>query len=277
MPGRMRRMRKPRVPGKRRRVARAPRARARGGKKAGLNPSNQYATIVETIEFSPVKSNQPIQYTFNLSQFFRATTLAKNFQFYKAAKVKWEYMPLYNVFQQSNSVGVVARPQMYFMMNRDQDPYWETRTPAIALFSIQASGADPRPFTKNFELVYKPNWCSPGLSAYTLGASQTLTSLTQLGMKKQFSWLPTPNKDAYGVPTTINLIQNPIPAGQTMAPTANAAAVYNGHNMFIEQDNAIDTDIAKVVCTVEWHFKLGKSNYVADPTSVEVPAEIPQV
>jgi len=241
---------------------RAPKRRT-GGKKSGLHPTAQYAHIVETVEFTDIKSDVPYQTTFNLAQFFRATTVAKNFQYYRAKTVKWEYCPLYNTFQQNNAGAVVAKPQMYFMMNRDQDPYWGTRPAVDALLAIQMAGADPRPFTNNKEIIYKPNWCSPGLTAYGINNSNLcVNTIVNLGLKKQFGWLPTPNADAYTRPDRANLVENPVAAfGYTAANILNGGVIYNGHNLYIEQENEPDVPVAKLVCTVEWEFKLGKQNY----------------
>ena len=277
------RMRRPRPAKRAKKGVRRPRRRV--AKKSGLNPSNQYATIVETIEFDSVKSDVPYQGTFNLAQFYRATTVAKNFQFYRAKKVKWEYMPLYNTFQQPSTLfPAVGKPQMYFIMNRDQDPYWSTRAPADALFAIQACGADPVPFTKNREIIYKPNWCSPGLTAFTSQPgvpNPNVTSIVSLGLKKQFGWLPTPNTDGYLRPNTKNAVANPIGAqGYNMADIMNAGVIYNGHNWYIEQSNEPDIPVAKLICTVEWEFKLGKQNYsqpvqkLTDVSGADAPAAL---
>jgi len=262
-----RRMRKARKP--RRRVA-----KRRGGRKAGLAPSKQYATIVETLQSNPVLSDQPYQCVFNLAQFFRATTVAKNFQYYRAKTVKWEYMPLYNTFQENNSVQAVGKPQMYFMMNRDQDIKFSSLTPASALFSIQSAGADPVAFVKNREIIYKPNWCSPGLQAYqlqTIGGVNAQINTLSLGMKKQFGWLPTPNVDAWSNPALGNQPLNPLQgvlADSTVAPNLAGAVVYNGHNLYIQQTNDPEgVVVGNVICTVEWEFKGGKELYstITDP------------
>jgi len=264
MPARRMRMRKSKAPARARRQAKRGGAR-RGGKKAGLNPTNQRATIVETIDAGNLVADQPYQGTFNLAQFFRATTLAKNFQFYRANKVKWEYMPLYNTFQENNSVPAVAKPQIYFMMNRDQDVSWSQRPPGQALFLLQSAGADPKPFTSNLEIVYKPNWCSPGLSAVTLDGSKEpspVTSVISLGLQKQFGWLATPDTDAWAAPNALNPTANPVGAfGYVSSSTANAGVMYNGHNLYIAQQNEPAVPVARLVVTVEWQFKGGKNNY----------------
>ena len=260
-----------------RRPRRAPR---RGGrvskrttKKKALNPMSQYAKIVESVELTDLKSDTPYQEVFLLSDFFRATTLAKNFQFYKAVKVKWEYMPLYNTFQQSNSVAVVSKPQMYFIMNRDQDPYWSQRTAFDARFSIVSQGTDPISFTSNKEIIYKPNWCSSGVTALTFGSAvsgidptktiQAVTNVISLGLKKNFGWLPTPNADLFLKPEVYNPTTAPTGAAGTLntGPTANAGVIYNGHNLYIEQENEPDVPVCKRVLTVEWLFKGPKNNY----------------
>ena len=256
-----------------RRPRRAPRrgrkVAKRSSKKRGLSPMNQYAKIVESFQAEDLSSDKPYQHTFSLQQFYRATTIAKNFQFYKAVKVKWEYMPLYNTFQESNSTAVVGKPQLYFQMNRDQNPAWSQRTSAEALFSMNNSGVDPQAFTSNKEIIYKPNWCSPGISALTFGVVQgipnpisAVTNVISLGLKKQFGWLPTPDLDDYD-----NARYNPTTAPQYLStsvntgPTNNAGVVYNGHNLYISQDNEPDTPVCRLICTVEWLFKNPKDNY----------------
>jgi len=272
-------------------------AKRRGGKKSGLSQGNQYATIVETLASNDIYSDQPYQSTFDLSQFFRATTIAKNFKYYRAKKVKWEYMPIYNTFQENNSVPAVGKPQMYIMMNRDQDTKFQNLTPSLALFSIQCAGADPFPFVKNKEIVYKPNWCSPGLSAFTttpiqqpnpqvptsgawpggpgFSTSSIPNAVYSLGMKKQYGWLPTPNDDAWQSPTAPNSALNPLNlAGSVMAPILNGGVVYNGHNLYVSQLNEPNVPIGTCVLTVEWEFKGGKQLFASAPpgTTTDQPA-----
>ena len=264
------RMRKPRArraPGRRGPIKLG---RKRRSKKAGLSVMNQYAKIVETIELTDLKADEAYQNTFHLSQFYRATTIAKNFKFYKAAKVKWEYMPFYNTLQQNNSTAVVTKPQLYWVMNRDQDPTFEQRNSADALFSMNNQGVDPIAFTRNLEIIYRPNWCSPGITALTFspvsnpngGTTQVVTNVISLGLKKQFSWLPTPNLDDYNTnrynPTTAP-DYNGVPINTS--PTNNAGVIYNGHNLYIVQENEPDVPVCKVICTVEWLFKGPKDNY----------------
>lgn len=261
----------------RRMAKKGPKRKGARKTKSNLSPQNQSAKIVETIEFDALLANRGYQGLFNIGQFFRATTIAKNFQYYRANVVKWEYMPLYNTFQDATGNGAIAKPQMYFIMNRDQDPYWASRFPVDQLFSLQACGADPKAFTRNTVIKYKPNWCSPGLQAYTKSeivpnAPLAVTSLLTLGVKKQFGWLATPNADGYNQDTSaVNSFTRP-PNSSTllMSNTANAGVLYNGHNFFVEQDGAGDGDIVcKLVCTVEWEFKGPKENYSRNiPNSV---------
>lgn len=250
--------------------------RRRINKKAGVNPNRQYATIVETLKSNDVFADQPYQSTFNLSQFFRATTIAKNFQYYRAKSVKWEYMPLYNTFQENNSVAAVGKPQFYFQMNRTQDVKFSSLTAAQGLFSIQCSGADPRPFVKNIEIVYRPNWCSPGLTALgvTVGeppALDQVNAVYSLGSKAEYGWLPTPNLDAWLNPAMSIIPQDPLTgviSTADMAPIMGAGAVYNGHNMYIQQDNEPNVPVGKCILTVEWEFKGGKQLF-AEYTSTQ--------
>lgn len=268
----------------RRRPARRPRRKApaarrgrKGAKKARFNPNKQYATIVETLAANDIYSDVPYQSAFTLANFFRATTLAKNFKFYRAKSVKWEYMPLYNTFQENNSVPAVGKPQMYIMMNRDQDTKFANLPASQALFSIQCAGADPSPFTKNREIIYRPNWCSPGLTAVgvtkTIGEPDTVNAVYSLGMKAQYGWLPTPNEDAWQNPAASNIPQNPligVLSTSEMAPILNGGVVYNGHNLYVQQDNDPGVVTGKCICTVEWEFKGGKQLYASFP-SVDAP------
>ena len=251
------------------------RMRKRVSKKTGLRPQAQYAKIVETFELPEVYSDKGYNFTFSLNTFYRATTLAKNFRFYKAAKVKWEYMPFYNTFQEGNSTGTVAKPQLYFMMNRDQNNFWQTESPTTQLFAIQSAGADPMPLTSNKEIVYRPNWCSPGISALAFspvsavggGAVNAVTNVVSCGLKKQYGWLPTPDLDLYNNPKVYNPTTGAYDlSGNSVntSPTANAAVVYNGHDFYIQQVNEPNTPVCKVVCTVEWLFKGSKNNYTGD-------------
>ena len=253
-----------------RKPRRAPRRNL--NKKSGLSVMNQHARIVESFELLDLKSDKPYQHVFHLSQFYRATTIAKNFQFYKAVKVKWEYMPLYNTFQQNNSTAVVSKPQVYWQMNRDQNPAWSQRTPDDAIFSLFNAGCDPIAFTKNLEIVYKPNWCSPGISALTFSKVKSaidpavsidaVTNVIHLGLKKQFGWLPTPDLDDYDQ-SRYNPTTAPTYTTGTLntSPTNNGGVIYNGHNLYIVQDNEPDVPVCKLICTVEWHFKGPKDNY----------------
>jgi len=249
-------------------------------KKAGLQPSNQYATIVETMPSNDIFSDTAYTAQFQLTDFFRATTVAQNFKYYRAKKVKWEYMPLYNTFQEgllgANSVG---KPQFYMMMNREQNQKFSSLAPIDALFAIQTSGSDPSAFVKNREIIYKPNWCSPGLSALTITLDPpnlgTVNSVVSLGSKKQFGWLPTPNNDVYRQPDVPNFILNPTNTNvpYTTAAQLNAAVVYNGHNFYIQQANEPNNKVGKVVVTVEWEFKGGKQLYALP---IKVDAEVPE-
>ena len=245
-------------------------------KRSNLSPANQRATIVETLEYQDLLANTPYQQTFSLANFYRATTLAPNFQFYRAKSVKWEYMPLYNTFQENVSgVAVVSKPQIYTIMNRDQDSRWTSFSTGNALYSLQSAGANPRAFTNNQVIKYKPNWCSPGLQALTYTSIPgtglaAVTNSVQMGLKKQFGWLSTPDKDMYNsyfinpVKGESNIYVAPLSA--STPPIVAGNVLYNGHNLYIEQENNADNvPVCKVVVSVEWEFKGGKNLYNANP------------
>ena len=259
---------------------------ARRGKKMNLRPTNQYATIVESREFNDVLANTPYTNTFFLGQFYRATTVAPNFAFYRAKSVKYEYMPLYNVFQELNqAIQGVGKPQVYTRMNREQNLSWSQASPASSLFAIQSSGADPKAFTKNLNIVYKPNWCSPGITAvkstaYTaLGGDTAVNSLLSMGMKTQYGWLPTPNIDLWQSPGATNPVRASV-LGYLAPQNAAGNVVYNGHDFIIEQVSNPGVVVCKLVVTVEWEFKGPKEMYSLqslkeDGTLSDPPAKDP--
>lgn len=249
---------------------RVPKHRRSSKSKASLKVTNQYATLVETKDVGQQFSDQPYQANFCLADFYRATTVAKNFKFYRAKKVKWEYMPYYNTFNASNSVSTVGKPQMYFMMNREQTTSYASLAPVDALFSIQTCGTDPVPMTNNKEIIYKPNWNTQGLSGYTYvtdpASGITVTGVVSMGSKAQYGWIPTPDKDAYLNPNSpVSIQQRVINVAPT--PGLHGGVIYCGHNTYIAQENEPNIPVCRVIVTVEWEFKGGKQLYAPPITA----------
>jgi len=241
----------------------------------------QYAKVIETIEFADLTPNATFQSVFSLSQFPRASTLAGNFAFYKAAKVMWNYEPLYNTFQ--DSVGASTVPYLYTLMNRGQiNP-----SPVPALKNIQACGARPIKLVSKTTIAYKPNWCSPGLLAVLKGDGTEpgpVNNVLQQGVKQQYDWLACSgvevrsiNGTTVEVPNVAPVIQANIdgtdgivvvapPAGIFSAVSVPNNVVYNGHINWIDQEvDANSQPVARLTCTVEWLFKGALFNQTIAP------------
>lgn len=224
----------------------------------------QMAKIVETIEFNALQPNITSYSAFTLSQFPRAATLAGNFAFYKAAKVIWNYEPLYNTFQ--DTAGASSAPYLYTVMNRGQV---NQTLPAPGLKNIQACGARPVKLVSKTTIAYKPNWCSPGLlSLRIVDSTGGYNRVVQQGLKQQYSWLSCSGQEVRAsgfVPDLAPVIQGVIapddevtPAGMTdvQVPTVNNSVVYNGHINYIDQlVDANTAPVCRLTATVEWHFK----------------------
>ena len=228
-----------------RRPRRRPARKGRKGRKsgfpsiAGIKPSQQNATIIETIEFADLSANE-VQYCgFNLSEFPRAAAVATNFEMYKAEKVVWTYEPLYNTYQ--DNVGGISKPYVYVSMNRRQRIM---NFPTLS--NVQAMGARGVPLTSKRVVSYRPNWISPGLTTFTPGGTNTFTQ----GTRPQYSWLMSSPGTGQVLPSD--------PATPFSPYVAPNSALYNGHIVYADQAVAEAPGhlrVARVTCTVHWRFK----------------------
>jgi len=243
----------------------------------------QMAKIIETVEFTDLQPNVASASVFTLSQFPRAATLAGNFAFYKAAKVSWNYEPLYNTFQDTAAASSV--PYLYTLMNRGQLNPFTVPT----LKTLQACGARPVKLTSKTTIAYRPNWCSPGLLA-VLKPDGTepgpISSVIQQGVKQQYDWLATSGQEVRSINgTTVEVPNNAAPitvpldgtdGSLVVPPPANVIAgltalnnvIYNGHfNIIDQQVDANPAPCARLTCTVVWLFKGAQFNQTfASPT-----------
>lgn len=253
----------------RRRAARPRRGRKSSMPNTATAGKGQYAKIIETLEFADLQPNITMNNAFTLSQFPRAATLAGNFAFYKAAKVVWNYEPLYNTFQ--DTTGSSSAPYLYTVMNRGQISI----SPIPTLGNILATGARPKKLVGKTTISYKPNWCSPGMSSILLnGSGGNPVALFQQGVKQQYGWLASSGTEVRslqgsgapgGVPALAYVQQGiiqpndftPNPPGTFLDPiNITNSVVYNGHLQHIDQQ--IDNNsapVCRLTATVEWHFK----------------------
>lgn len=237
----------------------------RGNRKIGIPASiagkGQYATIVETIQFPDVLGNAGTSCTFTLGNCPRAQTLSTFFSFYKAASVVWEYLPLFNTYQ--DSAGGSSKPYIYSVMNRQQESLNAGRAQFLA------AGARPETLVGRKVVKYVPNWCSSGILGYG-GVPNAPTNLASQGLQKEFGWLATPNfvlqlnsdssdKDATPL--------NPS-SGTTPALINKNNVMYNGHWIYIDQvvDSAPSVPAMRLTATVTWLFKGAKNNYTVPGT-----------
>jgi len=245
----------------RRRGNRKPRKGRKGNRKSRVPRSmvsrSQTATVHETIEFTELLPNTTYAGTFTLGQFARASTIAANFKWYKAAMVEFSYEPLYNFYREDPTVPQPTMPYFYSSMNRTQSARSQN------LFDFQAEGARTTKFNKKIVKKYRPNWCSQGLMTGAPATGGILQSgLYANGLQAEFGWLMAPEAittQNAGQITSPLLPDNPALNGMSQAvtiPINTNQVVYNGHSVYIEQNQSVTgAVICKVTCSVTWLFK----------------------
>jgi len=272
---------------RRRNVKKAIRKRGnRKGRSSGMfNDAGQTARIKETVEFTDINPGLGYDFVFNLSQFRRASALAPNFKWYKATSVEWTIEPLYNTFQDGTTGAEVSVPYMYMTMNRTQDSL------LLGLADLQGMGAKPKKLVAKTVIKYKPNWCSPGLQQLARfvdpqsPTGYTLAEVDSAGLKAQYSYLQCPNKDSqidnnpqFSVPIIAPSTTYPPGLSVVQAAILTNQVVYNGHTLYVDQKvpTGLLQPVARITCTVHWHFKgphfiapaqPGKVNEVVAPIS----------
>jgi len=252
----------------------------------------QTCRVIETIEAIDLLANSSRQHVFNLQQFTRASNIAPNFKFYRAARVIWTYDPLFNTFQDGTGNANASKPYLYMVMNRTQ------QNQTLNMFKVQqfqATGARPIPLVSQRKVSYKPNWCSPGLlqvrTTTPSGGGEPIKDYSTNGLQAQYGWLATPSyqgdlfkpdevaTDNGEYPITLT---NPPP---TIANTENSfvynnMVVYNGHQIFCDQKytggDPSDQPVARVACTVIWEFKEAQNPLNLSTPSEALPAVAPK-
>lgn len=282
----------------RRRAAKRARRVGRKGRKprvprpVSMNPQNQFATSLETINFASITDNSLYQHSFNLGQFPRSSAIAACYKWCRPVEVCYEYTPLYNTFQESTSGGAgVTVPLFFSYMNRTGDTRVPS-TPAKQLAWIQSTGTRARTFNKKIVLKYKPNWLSSGLLTYADDTSTNhVNRLITMGAKAEFGWIPCPSAipqavteaGAYALEVPVQAYKpDAIPAdlGGLEATTGSTAVApvgiitngvnYQGHYTYIRQAvEGTTRGVAELRITVKWEFKNPMPQYylleVRDP------------
>lgn len=265
---------------RRRKPARRLRARrGRGLRMPLIADKNQSCRIVETIQFADLSGNHSYNVFFNLGEFPRASTLAPNFQWYKAAHVKWTYTPLFNVFD--DGAGQASKPYLYNMMNRSQQSFNTNGH----LTDYQAAGARPLALTTTKQISYKPNWCQIANTALRTTPGFPLPDAASVGLTPNYGWLATPPA-ALVIPSNGTstdggsyLLEQPNPGGvppgapYVLPFNLRNNVIYNGHSTFLDQTyvgNSPTSAIAKLTCQVTWVFKGAKNALPYSGTGVSV-------
>jgi len=224
----------------------------------------QTCRVIETFEAVDINSNQSTQHVFTLAQFARASNIATNFKWYRAARVVWTYDPLYNTFQ--DGVNAASKPYMYTVMNRAQQ---ENANNMGTVQQFQSTGARPVPFVSQKKVSYKPNWCSPGLLQVRTNTDGS-KDYSSNGLQAQYGWLATPNQLRKATQADqVAGDSGDYPAWESNPPVGtgnvsndfvyNNMVIYNGHYTFIDQkftggETPIDP-VARLTVTVVWEFK----------------------
>jgi len=251
----------------------------------------QTCRVIETFEGADLLANTTQLSQFNLLQFARASNIAPNFKWYRAARVIYTYDPLFNTFQDGTGAANASKPYMYTVMNRTQ---MSEALYMLKVSQFQTTGARPVPLVTQRKISYKPNWCSPGLLQGRIDSppGQPITiAYSSNGLQAQYGWLATPilqpavvNADelAYSQEALPVSVTNPQPPAN---PANNAAVytnqvIYNGHYTFIDQKytggDPENQPVARVTVTVVWEFKEAQNPLALKNPSVGLPAVAPK-
>lgn len=196
-----------------------------------------YARITEVVNFTPPLPNDETNYQFNISQFVRATAVAKNFKYYRAKRVVWTLLPEYNTFQQG--AAAVSAPQISFIMNRTGD------ATAWTAADYDAQGAVPSLFTRKRVVAYKPN-----LVTSIQMAPQPVANVNEsraIGQRPLYDqWIAT-NDYTIDLPAAVGLTTD----------VRNTLVNYYGHSMLwgVTFVDPSPRQLATIFCEVEWEFK----------------------
>jgi len=237
---------------RRRKVVTKPRRvlRKRGGKfgnpKSMKPQNNNYAKVVETIEWQDLSSNTMYGFEVSLQDTTRALALAPQFQWYRITAVNWKYETVYDTYQAPSGLALGAGtvtptiPQLYRLMNR------AGTYQATTLQELAEQGAKPFKFTKNVNMKYKPNTLVT--TSYAGVNNEGGDTLAQSYASKFNQWLPTAT--ATGGAAPLNAWQQ-IP--------------YYGHQCYFDQDITEGQDsqkVAKVTVSLVVEFKNPSVNTV---------------
>lgn len=237
------------MPGRRHRHAKAKARRQRKGrgKKKTMGQHSNKAVVIETVEYNDILPNTTYNYSFQLSDFQRASRVASAYKWYKAAKVEWIIEPLFNTFQESSTASTTV-PVMYTIMNRTQSALVYNKA------SLEAMGAFPQRMNRQIIKTYRPNWCQGGLNLQS--TAQPLTGVAAMGLIQKYDWLACPEFQNYGTASALGVLPPANVAPFAVPGVQTNTVLYNGHDTYVDQANIVSGQaVARVSARIYWEFK----------------------
>jgi len=222
-------------------AGKAARRPARRGGRRNLNP--QHAIITETWDAGQFASNIATRAALSLQQFPRAQTVAKSFKYYRLKSCEFIYTPDYNTFQESSGGGGVAKPYLYYAMNRTGSAY------IPALPDLEQQGAVPIAFTKPVNIRYVPNLVQT-LNANASSGGTGLVDQAIGNMPMFHKWLAT---EFLVTPAPVPQVSPINPISELPLAEYNFP-IYYGHNVLVAQTGtSANVGFWSVKCV--WEFK----------------------
>lgn len=170
---------------------RAPRRLVRKPRRKGVAIAER-ASCKEIYTINNMVSNAPFADTEqNLGDYTRATSIAKNYQFFRIKYIKYKFLCRYNTYQ-ATTAEATAFPMPYFHFMIDKAGALSTNT---GLAQLKAEGAVPIKFTKDLTVSWRP-----GVSFATANDNNAATLSTAY---KVSPWLMT-NKAPESTGWTVN-------------------------------------------------------------------------
>jgi len=258
----------------------------KGGKMRVSRPlSTQNATIKETLDIGYIQPGGLNYRTFSLSNFFRATSMAYLFKFYRAKSVTWSYEPSYNDYTNTAAGTSPSIPQLFTVMNRTSDTLPAS---SVSLTTQMLSqGAKAKLLNRKHVLKYVPNWCSAGNTVVSYDATtKAVNGIGQTGLKIEKGWMACPDADVFPTSNPANDYISPTVDGNLQTAHGLKAVnnwpgnvPYSGHFEFISQAGPNVYPIGRLFCTVIWEFKnpnlwVQPPTGVADVSGVKLPIEL---
>lgn len=237
---------------RRRRLVRRPRnRRGRKGVRRGrvsktLNAMRDKARVVEVYSTESLTGNTGYVQQFSLSEFTRASAVAKNYRYYRATRVEMEFVPYANLYPTGQ-----AFPELYYQ--QDHTAFIAAQAPTLA--SMQGRGVMPIKFTSPIK-----RWYNPAVLRYEQMLVQTWKDANEFYVNNIQPLTATPVKNKWYMTEkaftpllfTPNNTETTEPIGASADPTK---LLFTGSAFFLNTPIAIQGAIGRLVVKVHWEFK----------------------